>query len=125
MMASYPYLKQQVKRLHRLRSIGRWLVVLMAWLVLGGYAYWTLQNEIALWRQHLTLAAIRYALAYNPTAALCLFFCIAVTVAVTIWQTQRLILGLPRRERDRLEKQVKTIQMRGKRHCLWKWVIGN
>ena len=124
-MASYPYLKQQVKRLHRLRSIGRWLMVLVVWLVLGGYAYWTLQSEIALWRQHVTFAAIRYALAYHPRAALCLFFCIAVTIAVAIWQAQRLILGLPRRERDRLEKQVKTIQTQGKQHFLWKWVIRN
>ena len=125
MMASDLYLKQQIKRLHRLKSIGRWLMVLIVWLVLGGYAYWALQSEIELWQQHLTFVAIRYALAYNLTAALCFFFCVAITIAVAIWQAQRLILGLPRRERDRLEKQVKTIQMRGRRHFLWKWVIGN
>ena len=125
MMASDAYLKQQVKRLQRLRSMGRWLMVIVIWSVLGGYAYWALQSEIALWQQHLTLAAIRYGLADNPTAALCLFFCIAITIAVAVWQAQRLILGLPRRERHRLEEQVKTIQMQGKRHFLWKWVIGN
>ena len=124
-MASESYLQHQVQRLQRLRSIARWIVVLMIWLILGGYVYWALQSEIVLWRQHLTFTAIRYALAYNPIPALCFFFCIAVTIAVTIWQAQRLILGLSQRERDRLEKQVKTIQMRGKRHFLWRWVIGN
>ncbi len=118
-------LRQQVQRLHQLELYGRWLVVAAIWMSFGIYAIWGLRREIALWGQHLTRAAVRYALAYNPVPSLCLFFCLGVTAAVLVWQGQRALLGLSQRERQRLEKRVEKIQATGPRHPLWKWVIGN
>jgi hypothetical protein len=118
-------LRQQVQRLHQLEIYGRWLAVAAIWMSFGIYAIWGLRREIALWQQHLTWAAVRYALAYNPMPSLCLFFCLGVTAAVMVWQGQRALLGLSHRERQRLEKQVEKIQAIGPRHPLWKWVIGS
>lgn len=118
-------LKQQVQRLHRVRICSRWLVVATVWMSFGTYGIWGMRREIALWQQHFTWAAVRYALTYNLMPAFCLFFCLGVTTAVSVWQSQRALLGIPRQERQRLEKQVKRIQATGPRHPLWRWVIGS
>jgi hypothetical protein len=118
-------LKQQVQRLHRVRICSRWFAVAAIWMSFGIYGIWGLRQEIALWQQHFTWVAVRYALAYNQVPALCLFFCLGVTAAVSVWQSQRALLGISLRERQRLEKQVQKIQATGPRHPLWKWVIGS
>jgi hypothetical protein len=118
-------LKQQVQRLHQLRIWSRWLAVAAIWMSFGFYGIWGLRREIALWQQHFTWAAVHYALAYNQVAALCLFFCLGITAAVSVWQSQRVLLGISPRERQRLEKQVQKIQAVGRRHPLWRWVIGS
>ena len=111
--------------MHQVELYGRWLAVTAIWMSFGTYGVWGLRREIALWEQHFTRAALRYALAYNPVPSLCLFFCLGVTAAVIVWQGQRALLGLSQRERQRLEKQVQKIQATGPRHPLWKWVIGS
>jgi hypothetical protein len=115
-------LKKQVKRLHQLTVCTRWLFVLGCWLTLGSLGIWRLQEEIGLWREHFTWVAVRYAIVYNRIPALCLAFCIGVTAATLIWQTNYTLRGLSAQQRQRLEKQVKKIQAIGPRHPLWKWL---
>jgi hypothetical protein len=113
----------KVARLHRLTVWGRWLCVGGAWLFLAPWGLWGLRTEISLWQQHFTWTALRYAIAYNPIPSIILAFCLGITLAVLVWQCRNILLGLPVRERYRLEKWVREIEAAGSRHPLWRWVI--
>ncbi len=116
------YFAQQVQKLHRLTVYSRWLFVACLWLFLAPLCLWELRGEIALWRQYFTWVAVRYGLFYHPLATLGLSFCIGMTVAVLVWQSRNIILGLPQQEKERLEQQVCRIRQQGPSHPLWKWV---
>ncbi|MEC4983084.1 MAG: hypothetical protein SAJ37_19550 [Oscillatoria sp. PMC 1068.18] len=117
-----PDFNKQVERLHRLTVYGRWLVVGLSWLIFAPLGIWGLREEISLWLEHFTWAAVRYGLAYNRLAAVCLAFCLGMTTAVLIWQSRNILFGLPVQERRQLEKKVRRIQAKGPTHPLWKWV---
>ena len=95
-MTNRPDLKQQVARLHQLTVYGRWLFVIVSWLTLGTYALWHLEEEIALWLDYFTWAAVYYGFHFNLVPTLCLIFCVASTISVLIWQSRNIIWGLPR-----------------------------
>ena len=116
--------EQKVAKLHRLTVYGRWLFVLVSWLTLGVYALWNLKEEIALWFDYFTWAAVYYGFHFNFLPTLCLAFCVATTISVLIWQSRNIIYGLPPQEQRQLEKQVRKIQKKGKKHPLWKWING-
>jgi hypothetical protein len=113
---------EQVQRLHRLTVYGRWLFVVFLWLTIAPVSLWHLREEIVLWREHFTWVAVRYGLAYHPIATIGLAFCIGMTVAILIWQSRNILLGLPQQEKQRLEQQVYRIRQQGPSHPLWKWI---
>jgi hypothetical protein len=113
---------KQVQRLHQLTVWGRWLFVGCMWLLIAPAALWDLRAEIALWRQYFTWVALRYGLFDHPWATLGLSFCIGMTVAVLVWQSRNILLGLPHQEKQRLEQLVWRIRQQGPSHPLWKWV---
>ncbi len=117
-----PTFKQQVQRLHHLHVYGRWLLVGVLWLMIAPLSLWGLRAEIALWLQYFTWIAVRYGLEFNPLPTLGLAFCIGMTVAVLVWQSRNILLGLPQREQQRLEQQVYRIRQQGPSHPLWNWV---
>lgn len=117
-----PSFYQEVQRLHQLTVYGRWLFVALLWISVGSLSLWGLRSEIALWRQYFTWVAVRYGLYYNPLPTFGLAFCIGMTVAVLVWQSRNILLGLPRPEQRRLEQQVYRIRQQGPSHPLWKWV---
>jgi hypothetical protein len=117
-----PDFKQKVARLHQLTVYGRWFFVLFSWLTLGFYALWQLKEEIALCFDYFTWVAVYYGLHFNLVPTLCLIFCIATTLSVLVWQSRNIIWGLPVNEQRQLERQVKKIQAKGKKHPLWKWI---
>jgi hypothetical protein len=118
-----PELNQQVERLHRLSVYGRWLFVICCWLSLGLLGIWGLREEIQLWREHFTWAAVRYGLAYNRLSAISVAFCVGMTAAVLVWQSRNILQGLSEQEQYRLVQKVEEIRSVGSRHPLWKWVI--
>jgi hypothetical protein len=122
MNRSYPHYPKQVQRLHRITVYTRWLVVILCWLTFGVYGIWGLRQEIALWLDYFTWAAVRYGIAYNPLPSLALAFCIGMSASVLVWQSRNIIWGLPVKERYRLEQQVKKIMAKGPNHPLWKWI---
>ncbi|MBE9044445.1 hypothetical protein IQ255_08520 [Pleurocapsales cyanobacterium LEGE 10410] len=114
--------QQKVAKLHRLTVYARWTFVLISWLTLGTYALWNLKEEIALWFDYFTWAAVYYGFHFNLIPTLCLAFCIATTLSVLIWQSRNIIWGLPKQEQRQLERQVtKILASRGK-HPLWNWI---
>ncbi|MEM7555826.1 MAG: hypothetical protein AAF378_17355 [Cyanobacteria bacterium P01_A01_bin.84] len=113
---------QQLMRLHRLTVIARWLFACFLWLTIAPICLWDLRNEIALWQQYFTWAALRYGLVYHPLSTLGLGFCIGTVLAILIWQSRNMILGISEPEKQRLEKQVWRIRHQGKSHPLWKWI---
>ncbi len=115
--------KKQVQRLHRLTVYGRWLIVVLCWGSLGNYGLWGLKTEIKLWQAHFTWTAVRYGLAYNLLPSTCLFFCIALTTSVLVWQSRNILYGIPSKEKQQLEKQVQKINLTGPRHLLWRFVV--
>ncbi len=115
-------LSKPARRLYELSLYGRWLFVLLCWLMLAPYSVWRLWKDFQLWREHFTWVAVRYAFAFNLIAAFSLFFCIGITGAVLVWQSNHLLRGLSDREKMRLENQARKIQESGSQHPLWKWV---
>ncbi len=117
-----PSFTQQVQKLHQLTVYGRWLFVGCLWLTVAPVCLWDLRSEIALWQQYFTWVAVRYGLFYHPLSTLGLAFCIGMTVAVLVWQSRNILVGLPQPEKERLEKQVCRIRQQGVTHPLWKWI---
>ncbi|BAZ53394.1 hypothetical protein NIES4103_60690 [Nostoc sp. NIES-4103] len=117
-----PSFAQQVQKLHQLTVYGRWLFVAFLWLTLAPVCLWNLRTEISLWQEYFTWVAVRYGLFYHPLSTLGLAFCIGMTVAVLVWQSRNILVGLPQQEKQRLEKQVCHIRQQGPTHPLWKWV---
>jgi hypothetical protein len=118
-----PNFTQQVQRLYRMTVYGRWFVVAILWGSIGLLSLWSLRSEIALWRQHFTWVAVRYALIYNRFSTLGLGLCIGMTAAVLVWQSRNILWGLPTEEQNRLEQQVHRIRKQGTSHPLWKWIF--
>ena len=114
--------ERKVVKLHRLTVYARWLCVAVSWLTLGSYALWHLRAEITLWFDYFTWAAVYYGFHFNPIPTICLAFCVGITVSVLIWQSRNIIWGLPAHEQRQLERTVKKIQAKGKKHPLWKWI---
>nr|WP_199329561.1 hypothetical protein [Coleofasciculus sp. FACHB-1120] len=101
---------------------GRWLVAGLLWITIGPLSLWGLRYPISLLKEYFTWAAVRYGLYYNPLPALGLALCIGMTASVLVWQSRNILLGIPSRERHRLEQQVYRIRQQGQSHPLWKWV---
>ena len=122
MSKSQSNFQQKVARLYQLTVYGRWLFILASWLTLGVYAIWNLKEEIALWFDYFTWAAVYYGFHFNFVPTLCLAFCVGTTISALVWQSRNLIWGLPANEQRKLEKQVEKILQQGAKHPLWKWI---
>ncbi len=116
-------LKAQTWRLHRLGVYGRWALVLFSWLVIVPLSLWNLREEIYLLRTYFTWTGLRYAIVYNFWPSLGLTYCLAITTSSLVWQSKNIIWGISPREKQRLENQIRQIQLKGPRHPLWRWVI--
>lgn len=117
-----PMFKRRVQRLHELTVYGRWLVVSILWLTVAPLSLWGWRYELSLLRSQFTWIALRYSIVYNRLPALGLGLCIAITLAVLVWQSRNILLGIPQQEQRRLEQQVRRICQQGPSHPLWKWV---
>lgn len=113
---------QEVARLHQLTVYARWLLVGLLWLTVGVFSLWGLRYPIFLIREYFTWAAVRYGLAFNPLPATGLALCVGMTLAVLLWQSRNILLGLPQHDRKHLEHQVQRIRQQGPSHPLWKFV---
>ncbi|MCU0551506.1 MAG: hypothetical protein MUC48_19355 [Leptolyngbya sp. Prado105] len=117
-----PNFQSAVQRLHQLTVLGRWLVVLGMWLSIGALSLWGLSYPISLMRDYFTWSALRHGLANNLLATVGLALCIGMTLSVLVWQSRNIVFGLPKDERERLERMVLKIRQQGKSHPLWKWI---
>lgn len=123
MTISYSDLTKPAQKLFTLQLYGRWSFVAIAWLTLAPLSIWELREDISIIQDHFTWAAVRYSLAFNILPAYCLFFCVAITGSVLVWQSLYILKGISPREQLRLENQVKKIQITGPKHPLWKWIF--
>jgi len=117
-----PKFQQQIERLHQLTVWGRWAFVGMLWLTIGALSFWGLRRSISLMLDYFTWAALYYGLHFNPLPTIGLATCIAFTVSVLVWQSRNILFGLPKRDRDRLTRQLLRIRKQGSNHPLWKYV---
>jgi hypothetical protein len=117
-----PIFQQQVQRLHHFTVYSRWLLVAALWVLIAPISLWALRSEFALWRDYFTWTAVRYTIVYNRLPALGLILCIALTIAILVWQSRNILRGMPQEYVQRLEEQVLQIRRQGKSHPLWKWV---
>lgn len=114
--------QQQVERLHQLTVYGRWMFVAGLWLTVGTLSLWGLRYPISLMLDYFTWASLYYGLHFNPLPTIGLATCIAFTVSVLVWQSRNILFGLPKRDRDRLERQLLRIRKQGNSHPLWNYV---
>ncbi|MGA7933378.1 MAG: hypothetical protein WCA35_07515 [Kovacikia sp.] len=114
--------RQEVERLYQFTVYARWSAVGLLWLTLGSLSLWGFRYPISLMIDDFTWAALRYGIAFHRLPAIGLATCIGLTVAVLIWQSRNILLGLPEQERKRLECQVSRIRQQGTSHPLWKFV---
>ena len=117
-----PTFQAAVQRLHELTVYGRWLTVLGLWLTIGSVSLWNLRYPISLLQDYFTWAAVRWGIVFQPLPAMGLGLCVSMTIAVLVWQSRNILVGLPKSERQRLEKQVLKIREQGSSHPLWRWV---
>ncbi|PSB22067.1 hypothetical protein C7B65_01250 [Phormidesmis priestleyi ULC007] len=117
-----PNFQAAVQRLHKVTVYGRWLTVLGLWLTVGSVSLWSLRYPISLLQDYFTWAAVRWAIVFQPLPAIGLGLCVAMTLAVLVWQSRNILVGLPKVEQQRLEKQVLKIREQGSSHPLWRWV---
>ena len=118
-------LNQQVQRLYKLNLYRRWLSIILCWLTLGSFSLWKLWGEFKLLHEDFTWVALRYGLAFNLLPTLSLFFCIAITGAVSAWHSSHTIRNLSPKEKIRLKNQLKKIQQLKPSHPLRKWVCSS
>lgn len=114
--------RQEVDRLHQLTVVGRWAVVIVLWLTVGTLSLWGLRYPISLMFDYFTWSAVRYGLAFHRLAAVGLGICVGTTVAVLLWQTRNILVGLPLRDKQKLKQQVWRIRQQGPGHPLWRFV---
>jgi len=112
-----------MQRLHQLTVFSRWVLIVLSWAITLPIVFWQLREEIALIRSHFTMAAVRYALVFNPGYAIALSWCLGITTAVLLWQSSNILFGFSERYRQQLEKRVRRIRRKGKSHLLWRWVM--
>lgn len=117
-----PVFKAQVKRLYRLTVFGRWSLIGLLWSTLVPLSLWRWSYEISLMRSHFTWSALRYGFIFNPLPAMGLTICFAMTIAVIVWHSRNILLGIPEQEQKRLEHQVRRICQQGPSHPFWNWV---
>lgn len=117
-----PGLIAEMKRLHHMTVWSRWLVVIFLWFTIGVWSLWGLRSALSLWLEYFTWAAVKYGLAYHRWSTLGLGICVGATLAVLMWQSRNILLGLPAREQDRLAQRVLWIRSQGRTHPLWHWV---
>ncbi|MDX1976641.1 MAG: hypothetical protein SFT94_03125 [Pseudanabaenaceae cyanobacterium bins.68] len=115
--------QRQILRLHQVQTWGRWLFNLSLWLTLGTLSIWSLQQDIALWLEYFTWAAVRVSLQHNRLAFFGLGFCVANTLATLVWQSWHILCGFSGAERASLSQQIQKISQQGEKHPLWRWVI--
>jgi hypothetical protein len=113
---------KQIKKLHQIQMYGRWLFVLLCWLILAPLGIWGLREEISLILEHFTWAAIIYGISYNFLPSLAITFCFAITLAVLIRHSKYYLTGISPREKLQLEKKVRQINNLGAKHFLWKFI---
>lgn len=114
--------QQEIERLHRLTVYGRWFVVGLLWLTVGSLSLWGLRYPISLILDHFTWSAVRYGLVFHRLSAIGLAICVGSTLGVLIWQSRNILIGIPDREKKRLEQQVYRIRQQGPTHPLWKFI---
>jgi hypothetical protein len=119
-----PAFQAALQRLHQLTVLGRWAVVLGLWLTIGVASLWGLRNNLALWQDYFTWAAVRSALLYRRWSAMGLIVCISMTLSVLLWQSRNILWGLPQIEQQRLRESLLKIHQQGASHPLWSWVYG-
>jgi hypothetical protein len=117
-----PQTQRQLWRLHRLFMWGRWLVVIVLWIVIAPISLWLVRDELALMADYFTWVSLRYAIAYNRIPFMGLGFCIGMTLAVLVWQSRNIIWGVSDHDIHQLEKSLKAIHQRGPSHPLWRLV---
>lgn len=102
-----------------------WFVAGGLWLTVGLLSLWSLRPEFAQLQQYFTWTAVRYGLAYNRLAAAGLGLCIGLTVALLVAESRYILFGITKAERRQLEKLLKQIDHRGRRHPLWRKIYHN
>jgi hypothetical protein len=115
--------KRQIERLIEVQTIGRWLVNITLWLIVGSLSIWSLREDIALWCEYFTWAAVRISLQNNRFAFLGLGLCVANTLSTLIWQSWHILWGFSKSENEQFGQQIAQILAMGNDHPLWRWVI--
>ncbi|MEB3359114.1 MAG: hypothetical protein VKK04_20475 [Synechococcales bacterium] len=117
-----PVFHRQLCRLHHLLVWGRWLLVIGLWISIGSASLVRLWPDLRMLSHYFTWTGLRYSLAFHPLATLGLSICVGLTVAVLLWQSRNILLGLPRREIKQLERWLGQVKRQGSSHVLWRWV---
>jgi hypothetical protein len=114
----------QVQRLILVQTKMRWALVIFLWLTLGIISLWMIREDIGLWIEYFTWAAVRVAIRNEQLPYMGLGVCVALTLSTLIRQSWDILFGINKREYHYLVKQVQKIETQGRKHWLWQWVIG-
>ncbi|MBL1209666.1 hypothetical protein [Geminocystis sp. GBBB08] len=117
---------QEIDRLHQLTVYGRWLLVVMSWILILPWALWELRETISLCQEYCTWSAIRAGMEFNPWGALGLVFCFAFATSVLVWQSSYILRGgLSDKQKYYLTEKVKKIRLQNKKNWLYRLMYDN
>lgn len=124
-MEEHERLDWQVQRLLLVQIRMRWALVIFLWLTVGTASFWAIRADIAMWLEYFTWGAVRVAIRNDQIPFMGLGICVAMTLSILMRQSWDILFGINKREYRSLVKQVKTIKEQGRKHFLWRWVIGS
>ncbi|MCA1904119.1 MAG: hypothetical protein LDL47_04695 [Cyanobacteria bacterium KgW148] len=115
--------KTPIQRLIDLQTVLRWLFSLTMWLTLGSFSLWQIRQEIALILDIFTWSAVRSVIQYRALPSLGVMFCLSTTLATLVWQSQHILMGFSLQEQLDMVRYIQTIEAKGPKHPLWRWIF--
>lgn len=115
--------EENMQRLYQLKIYGRWIVVIISWILILPWALWEFRETISLCQERCTWATIRVGIEFTPLASLGIAFCLGFATSVLVKQSLYILKGgLSEKEKYYLHREVLKILQKGKSHWLYRYL---
>lgn len=114
--------EKNIQRLYQLKIYGRWIFVLLAWILIMPLSLWQFRETISLCQEKCTWATIRVGIEFSPFATVGVAFCLGLATSVLVRQSLDILKGgLSEKEKYYLRQEVLKIRQQGKSHWLYSY----
>jgi len=115
--------EKEIEKLYQLKIYGRWIVVIIAWILILPWALWQFRETISLCQERCTWATIRVGIEFTPLASLGIAFCLGFATSVLVKQSVHILNGgLSEKEKYYLSQEVLKIRQKGESYWLYRYL---